>query len=81
MAILFQTTWMTLVGMSLLFVGGLVLWVYGTRAPNPVVSDNAPEADATRKFHSDLVQWFLLYGAGAVFAGIGSLITAFVLML
>jgi hypothetical protein len=80
-----EVVWLTILGLSFLFIGGFVLWVYGTYSPQNVTLHSAkvtgPEAEATRKLHSHFVQWFLLYGGAAVFAGIGFLLTATMLIL
>ena len=77
-----EVTWMTLLGLSLIFVGGFVLWVYGAQRPPTVIDDTrGAEAAATRKLYTHFVQWFLLYGAAAVFAGIGCLLTATMIIL
>jgi hypothetical protein len=76
-----QITWMTLWGLSLLFVGGFVLWVYGAQKQPPTTDVFIQQGDVSRRFHAHLVRWFLLYGSLAIFAGIGCLLTAIVLML
>ena len=76
-----EVTWLTLLGLSLLFVGGFVLWVYGTQAPRGNGTPSGPEAEAASKLHTHYVQWFLLYGASAAFAGIGCLLTTAMLIL
>jgi len=73
-----DVTWVTLLGLSLLFVGGFVLWVYSAQPPQQVANSNGPEAEAARKLHTHFVQWFLLYGGAAAFAGAGCLLTALV---
>jgi hypothetical protein len=73
---LIQTTWLTLLGLSLLFVGGFVLWVYGAHQPREVVEVVGPEQEATRAVHSHLVQWFFLYGIVAVIGGVGCLMVS-----
>jgi len=76
-----EVTWLTLLGLSLLFVGGFVLWVYGMQPMRLPSATAEPEAEAPRNLHAHFVQWFLLYGAAAGFAGIGCLLTATVLIL
>ncbi|MFA4994511.1 MAG: hypothetical protein WC521_04315 [Bdellovibrionales bacterium] len=76
-----QVTWMTLWGLSLLFVGGFVLWVYGTQRERPVWDLSSPENEGAPYLRSYLVRWFLVYGGMAVFAGIGLLLTTAVLIL
>jgi hypothetical protein len=72
-------TWMTLLGLSLLFVGGFVLWVYGAQKQPPESDVFIQHGDVSRCFHGRLVRWFLLYGSLAIFGGIGCLLTAIVL--
>ncbi len=76
MGTLSQITWMTLLGLSMLFVGGFVLWVYGAQRPRLSADAIAQEDEVVRKFHTHLAQWFLLYGAVTTFAGVGCLLTA-----
>jgi uncharacterized membrane protein HdeD (DUF308 family) len=76
MATFFHMTWVTLLGISLLFVGGFVLWVYGTHVSHKPIDTDAREAEATHKFHSYLVQWFFLYGIIAIIVGVACLLTA-----
>jgi hypothetical protein len=76
MSPLFQATWLTLLGLSLVFVGGFVLWVYGAQKPRRAVEVGGPEAKATQEFHAHLVQWFFLYGIVAVISGVGCLMVA-----
>jgi len=76
-----DVTWTTLLGLSFLFVGGFVLWVYSTQSPQTTFTATGPEAEAARKLHTNYVQWFLLYGAAAAFAGTGCLLTALVSIL
>ncbi len=75
-----EVTWLTLLGLSLLFVGGFVLWVYKGESPRDITA-SGPEAEATQKLNNGFVQWFLLYGGAASFAGIGCLLTAAMLVL
>ena len=81
MATNLEITWMTLLGVSLLFVGGFVLWVYGTHTTRDMTESSGKEREAARKLDSHFVQWFLLYGGATVFAGIGCLLTATMLIL
>ena len=71
--------WFTLFGGSLLAVGGFVLWVYGTGKDLSIPEWEKPSDEVTQKFVK-LVSWFLLYGGLALFAGLGILITAIVMM-
>ncbi len=70
-----EITWMTLVGLSLLFVGGFVLWVYGTQTAHNAALISGNEGDGSRQLRTVFVKWFLLYGGAATFAGIGCLLT------
>ena len=81
MGTLSQITWMTLLGLSMLFVGGFVLWVYGAQRPRLSTDALAHEGEVAHKFHTHLVQWFLLYGAVITFAGVGCLLTAAMMVL
>lgn len=56
------TAWRIILGLSLMCVGGLVLWAYGMRRKETVIAVGGPEAEATRNFHHHLSRWFLLYG-------------------
>jgi len=76
-----QVTWMTLWGLSLLFVGGFVLWVYGSQKENVTTDDFITPSKKTPFLHAHLVRWFLVYGGLAVFAGIGLLLTSAVLII
>ncbi len=73
-----NVVWLTLFGLSLLFVGGFVLSVYGAREAQGV---SGTESEDARKLHSDFVHWFLLYGGAAVFTGAGCLLTALMIIL
>ena len=72
--------WFTLLGGSLLAVGGFVLWVYGTGKELSIPEWEKPSDEIARKF-AKLVHWFLLYGGLAVFAGIGLLITSMTMII
>jgi hypothetical protein len=76
MATLSQVTWMTLWGLSLLFVGGLVLWVYGTQKSQADLDVFEPQTGKLPQYRKQLMRWFFLYGEIAVFAGAGLLLTA-----
>lgn len=71
-----QVTWLTLWGLSLLFVGGFVLWVYGSQKENPAADVFVSQSAPSPYLHARLVRWFLVYGGLAVFTGIGLLLTA-----
>jgi hypothetical protein len=70
------TAWRVILGLSLMSVGGLVLWAYGTRTMPNVVSAAGPEAEATRNFHLNLVRWFFIYGVLVIAVGTGLLLWA-----
>jgi hypothetical protein len=76
-----QITWMTLWGLSFLFVGGFVLWVYGSQRENLASDESIPQGASSPYLHARIVRWFLIYGALAVFAGIGLLLTAAVFVI
>jgi multisubunit Na+/H+ antiporter MnhC subunit len=63
------TAWRVILGLSLMSVGGLVLWAYGARRTGSVVASLGPEAEATRNFHLNLVRWFFIYGVLVIAAG------------
>jgi hypothetical protein len=62
--------WCVILGLSLMSVGGLVLWAYGTRRAGDVAVAKGPEAKATRDFHSRLVRWFFVYGVTVIIGGV-----------
>jgi hypothetical protein len=70
------TAWRVILGLSLMSVGGLVLWAYGTRHMRTVVTSMGPEAEATRDFHLNLVRWFFIYGILVITSGAGLLLWA-----
>jgi hypothetical protein len=70
-----QVTWMTLWGLSLLFVGGLVLWVYGTQKARSDSDAFAPQTGKLPQYRKQLMQWLFLYGGITVFVGAGLLLT------
>jgi hypothetical protein len=76
-----EITWLTLLGLSFLFVGGFVLWVYSGEAPRRASLVSGPEAKAAQKLQGGFAQWFLLYGGATCFAGVGCLLTAAMLVL
>lgn len=81
MTIFFQATWMTVIGLSLLFVGGFVLWVYGAQNAHDTMLSEGAEIDSAKKLRTQLAQWFFLYGLVAVFFGAGCLVTAAVMII
>jgi hypothetical protein len=81
MVLFSEVTWATVLGLSLLFVGGFVLWVYGMEKAPASSGVLAQQDDVSRRFHAHLVRWFFLYGVLAVLTGVGFLLTAAVLVL
>lgn len=66
--------WIVLIGLSLVIVGGLMLWAYGLHRrlqDDELPTIAGPEATATRAFHTRLVSWFFWYGLIAVLIGLG----------
>ena len=61
--------WSVIASLSLMLVGGLVLWAYGERVPPAAFSVTDPEAEATRRFHQRLSRWFFFYGIAMVLSG------------
>jgi len=68
--------WGVIASLSLMLVGGLVLWAYGERAPQGEVGVTGPETEATRRFHHRLARWFFIYGIAMVSGGVGLLFWA-----
>jgi hypothetical protein len=63
--------WSVIAGLSLMLVGGLVLWAYGARQRAVVVApEGGPEAEATQHFHTRLSRWFFMYGVMVTLVGI-----------
>ena len=61
--------WSVIASLSLMLVGGLVLWAYGARVPQGELSATGPEAEATKRFHRRLARWFFIYGIAMVIGG------------
>jgi len=61
--------WSVILGLSLMSVGGLVLWAYGARRVRHAIAAAGPEAEATRNFHAHLVRWFFIYGMFVIVLG------------
>jgi len=74
----FLATWSTIIGLSLMLVGGLVLWAYGGRRPAALakIGEAGPEAEATRRFHQRLARWFFIYGSLIITLGLALLFWA-----
>jgi len=60
--------WSVIAGLSLMLVGGLVLWAYGARQLAAPLQAG-PEAEATQQFHRRLARWFFIYGILVVAGG------------
>jgi hypothetical protein len=71
---------MTLWGLSFLFIGGCVLWVYGAQRALFVLNF-AQQDEVARRFHTHLVHWYLLYGAAATFVGVALLLSVTVMII
>lgn len=72
-----QATWSTIIGLALMFVGGLVLWAYGGRTSTMAkLADTGIEAEATRRFHQRLTRWFFVYGSLIIVLGTTLLLMA-----
>jgi len=77
MGIYERAAWSVILGLSLMMVGGLMLWAYGARRRATATSDFAgPEAEATQLFHLRLARWFFLYGVGITIAGVALILWA-----
>lgn len=66
--------WEVIIGLACLNVGGLTLWAYGLRGDQvpqllAQLPHGGPEADATRRFHLRLAQWFTGYAMLLMLAG------------
>ena len=74
----FAATWSVIIGLSLMLVGGLVLWAYGGRRQSALrpIAESGPEAEATRQFHGRLSRWFFIYGSLVVTLGLALLFWA-----
>jgi hypothetical protein len=71
---IYQTAaWGIIVSLSLMLVGGLVLWAYSARVPYGQLSASGLEAEATKRFHLQLARWFFIYGVAMVIGGLGLL--------
>ncbi len=71
---IYQTAaWGIIASLSLMLVGGLVLWAYSARTPHGQLSSTGLEAEATKRFHLQLSRWFFIYGVAMVTGGLGLL--------
>lgn len=79
MSIYQLAAWSVIVSLSLMVVGGLVLWAYGARrragdgVPLKLIG---PEAEAAQLFHIKLARWFFFYGMAVILIGAGMLLWA-----
>ena len=71
-------TWSVIIGLSLMLVGGLVLWAYGARRASTLskLVDMGVEAEATLQFHQRLSRWFFFYGSLIITLGVAILFWA-----
>ncbi len=77
MAIYDDASWSVIFGLSLMMVGGLMLWAYGAR--RRILSTqgfSGLEAEAAQHFHQKLARWFFLYGITIILTGVGFLLWA-----
>lgn len=77
MTILYAT-WLTIVGLAFMLVGGLVLWAYGERRESQLakLADFGIETEATRSFHQRESRWFFVYGSVISAFGVSLLLWA-----
>jgi hypothetical protein len=69
--------WSILFGLSLMLIGGLMLWAYSLhRPPLEDLQLKGPESDSARRFHSHLSRWFFLYGVVVTTLGLIFLLSA-----
>jgi hypothetical protein len=72
-----KAAWSVILSLSLILVGGLVLWAYGARQKSTAALKlTGPEADSAQLFHAQLARWFFLYGVGVIAIGIALLLWA-----
>jgi len=62
--------WCTVLALSMMLVGGLVLWAYGGGRNHFAIETAGPEAEATQRFHNHLARWFFIYGVTIVVGGV-----------
>ena len=65
--------WSVIAALSLMLVGGMVLWAYGARSLRKSLTTSGPEAEATQLFHVQLSRWFFIYGIAMIICGAGLL--------
>jgi hypothetical protein len=73
-----QATWAVIIGLSLMLVGGLVLWAYGGGQPSSGAKfhETGIESESVRAFHQKLSRWFFIYGSLIIAGGIVLLMLA-----
>jgi hypothetical protein len=69
--------WSVMFGLSLMLIGGLMLWAYSLYRPvTEHIDIKGPEAESARSFHGQLARWFLLYGVVVTTLGLIFLLSA-----
>jgi hypothetical protein len=63
--------WGIIIGLSLMMVGGMVLWAYGARPQKIRMSASGPEDEAAKLFHQRYARWFFIYGVVMIVIGTG----------
>lgn len=76
MSIYNLAAWNVVLGLSLMFIGGLVLWAYGARHTATTPLTEGPEVDSAKLFHSRLTRWFFTYGVTIIAIGAALLLRA-----
>jgi hypothetical protein len=73
-----DASWSMIIGLALMFVGGLVLWAYGARRASTIgkLAETGIESEATRQFHQRLSRWFFIYGGLIITLGLALLLWA-----
>jgi hypothetical protein len=75
MGIYDKAAWSVILSLSLILVGGLVLWAYGARQrETSVAALTGLEAESARAFHARLARWFFMYGISVITLGIALLL-------
>jgi len=73
--------WSVLFGSSLIILGGLVLWTYGSKAASSSAPAIGPEAEAVQFFHQRANRWYFIYGASIIGIGAALLLWAGTILL
>jgi hypothetical protein len=77
MSILDRAAWSLILGLSLMIVGGLMLWAYGSRRRSSMPPNfTGPEAESARYFHHELANWFFFYGVATIIIGVALILWA-----